>query len=189
MTTRVERDRHYDCSPGRCTAPMPSASRLRGRSVGPCVPRRTWWLRVNRAGRRQAFAFTTEGEARLAMEKLRAAAVLGQDYQPKVTTPTAPTFAPVAAEAIKIYQSTMSPEPSTLVNHASFLAVHLLPYFGTKPITSITTLEIQKFIAAKRTELADSTLKTSLPTLRLVLDHAVRLGLLSANPMRSGLRL
>ncbi len=30
--------------------------------------------------------------------------------------------------------------------------------------------------------MADSTLKTNLPTLRLVLDHAVKLGLLSTNP-------
>jgi len=37
--------------------------------------------------------------------------------------------------------------------------------------------------------LADSTIKTNLPTLRLVLDHGVKLGLLAANPMRSGERL
>jgi len=34
--------------------------------------------------------------------------------------------------------------------------------------------------------MADSTLKTNLPTLRLVLDHAVKLGLLSTNPARTG---
>jgi hypothetical protein len=37
--------------------------------------------------------------------------------------------------------------------------------------------------------MADSTLKTNLPTLRLVLDHAVKLGLLSTNPARTRERL
>jgi len=47
------RDRHYDCSPGRCTAPMPRRFPSTGARYGwgPALPRRTWWLRVNRAGR------------------------------------------------------------------------------------------------------------------------------------------
>ncbi len=96
---------------------------------------------------------------------------------------------PTGGRPRPLYGATMSLRAGTLVNHRSFLERHLKPYFGPKPITSITALEIQRFIAAKRADLADSSIKTSLPSLRLVLDHAVKLGLLGANPMRSGERL
>ena len=190
MTTRVEQDRHYFCSPGACMAPAPRKLAA-GRNVGACVPRRTWWLRtVNSVGKRVSIGFKSEVEAQMAAQKIEAARVLGVSYTPRAAAALVPTFSAVADEAIKLYASTMSPRASTLVNHRSFLEGHLKPYFGTKPITAVTTLEIQRFIAAKRdNDLADSTIKTNLPTLRLVLDHGVKLGLLAANPMRSGERL
>lgn len=191
MNVRIERDRHFECTPGRCVAPVPSARRLRGRPVGACHPRRVYWLRVNRGGRREAVAFKTKDEAIMAMEKVRAAAVLGQDYQPKVTTPAAPTFAVVAKEALQLYSQLMKPRASTRRNHEGFLRRHLLQQFGTKPVTpeTFSPLALQRFILSKQGTLSDASIKVSLPTLRLVLDHAVRLGLLPANPLRSGERL
>jgi integrase len=127
----------------------------------------------------------------LAMEKLRAAAVLGQSYQPKATMPTAPTFSAVAREALTLYTATNSLRPATLAHHESFLAQHLLPYFGAKPVTEtvFNRLEMRRFIANRREALKDSTLSVSLVTLRVILDHAVELGLLPTNPIRGGERL
>jgi integrase len=187
--TRIERDRHFACQPGACVAPVPKKLAA-GRSQGRCIPRRTWWLRTaNSTGKRISIGFKSEQEAREAAQKVEAARVLGVSYTPRAAAVLVPTFNTVADEALKLYASTMSPRASTLVNHRSFLEGHLKPYFGAKPITAVTTLEIQRFIAAKRVDLSDSTIKTSLPTLRLVLDHGVKLGLLAANPMRSGERL
>jgi integrase len=140
-------------------------------------------------GKRVSIGFKAEVEAQMAAQKIEAARVLGVSYTPRAVAGLVPTFNTVADEALKLYASTMSPRASTLVNHRSFLEWHLKPYFGVKPITAVTTIEIQRFIAATRANLADSTIKSNLPTLRLVLDHGVKLGLLAANPMRSGERL
>jgi integrase len=74
---------------------------------------------------------------------------------------------------------------STRRNHRSFLARHLLPYFGIKPVSTETfnELGIERFIADRREHLADSTLSVCLPTLKLILRHAVRQGLLPSNPL------
>jgi integrase len=189
MATRVEQDRHYFCSPGACVAPAPRRL-ARGQKPGACVPRATWWLRTrNAAGKRVSVAFKNELEALAAAQKVEAALVLGVSYTPRAAAVQVPTFSAVADEALTLYQSTMSPRGSTLANHRGFLEGHLRPYFGSKPITTITTLEVQRFIAATRNALSDSTIKASLPTLRMVLDHGVKLGLLATNPMRSGERL
>ncbi len=189
-TSRVEPDRHFDCTPGTCVAPAP---RLRGSQVaGCCTPRRCWWLRTrDSAGRRTSIAFKTEQEALAAGAKVDAARVLGQEYQPKAITPTVPTFAEVATEALQLYAQLMKPRASTLANHEGFLRVHLLPHFGTKPVTPSTfsPLELQRFILSKQDALSDASLRVNLPTLRLVLDHACKVGLLPANPLRSGGRL
>jgi integrase len=191
MTARVEADRHYHCSPGKCVAPAPRKLAT-GRNVGACIPRKTWWLRTrNSAGKRVSIAFKTEQEARMAGQKVEAARVLGVSYTPRTIAVQAPTFTAVAEEALKLYKSLMKPRPKTMSNHEMFVKVHLTPFFGAKPVTpaAFTVLEIQRFITHARTTLADSTIKASLPTLRLALDHAVKLGLLTVNPMRSGERL
>lgn len=189
-TSRVEPDRHFHCRPGQCVAPAP---RLRGAQVpGSCIPRRVWWLRTrNSAGARISIAFKSEDEARVAAAKIDAARVLGVDYQPKITTPKIPTFAEVAEEALQLYSQLMKPRAPTLANHQGFLRCHLLPHFGAKPVTpsNFSPLELQRFILAKQGALSDASLRVNLPTLRIILDHAVKLGLLPANPLRSGERL
>ena len=192
MTVRVECDRHYFCVAGKCVAPAPKKLAA-GRAAGACVPRRVWWLRTkNSAGRRVSLAFKTEQEARLSAQKVEAARVLGQDYSPRsAVAPSAPRFREVAETAIKLYIGLNNLSHGTVVNHTSYLKQHLVPEFGSKPVTAehFSRLAIKTFIAKQREIMADSTLKTSLPTLSLVLDHAVDRGLLSSNPMRGSERL
>jgi len=78
-------------------------------------------------------------------------------------------------------------------NYRSFAVQHLQPHFGQQPITDITVSAIEDFIEAKRAPggavrrqgkaLADSSLKTGLLTLRLILKRAARRGLIPVNPM------
>jgi len=114
------------------------------------------------------------------------------------TPPKAPTFAQVAEEALRLHAQLESLRPGTLRCHRKFLKNHLLPAFGALPVTPehFSQLALRRFIANLREpqdptvrRLSDSTITTSLPTLRLALDHAVELGLLPANPMKMGRRL
>jgi integrase len=190
MKSRVVRDRHFDCRPGRCTA---SAPRLRGvQAAGRCTPRRCWWLRTrDSAGRRTSIAFKSEQEAQVAAARVDAARLLGQEYQPKAITPKVPTFAEVAREALDLHVQLMKPRASTARNQRAFLERHLIPRFGAWPVTPdrFTTLALQQFVLAMQGTLSDATLKVNLPVLRLILDHAARRGLLPANPMRATGRL
>lgn len=190
MKARVERDRHFSCTPDLCVAPIQKRMTV-GQQAGACIPRRSWYLRTkNSAGRRVSISFKTESEAREAARKMEAAAVLGVAYTPRaVAGPVVPTFSSVATEAFALYEGTRTRRASTLAGHRGFLKWHLMPYFGSKPITSVTALEIQRFIVHTRTKLSDSSIRTSIPTLQVVLDHAVRLGLLLNNPIRHSERL
>src|SRR5260370_21977220 len=63
--------------------------------------------------------------------------------------------------------------------------------FGAKPVTPevFPRLAIREFIAGQRQIMKDSTLRTSLPTLGIILDYAVERGLLIGNPLRGAGRL
>jgi hypothetical protein len=193
MTTRVEQDRHYFCSPGACVAPAPRKLAA-GRNQGRCVPRKTWWLRtVNSVGKRISIGFKSEQEAREAARKVEAARILGQDYTPRVAAPSVPKFSEIAAEALKLHASTRSLRTATAGNHQSFLKHHLLPFWGIKAVSPATfsRLELRKWIAKLRgaegpRALADSTLRAYLPIMSVILDYAVERGLIVTNPMRGG---
>jgi integrase len=190
MATRVEQDRHFQCEPGLCKAPAPRKLAV-GRNQGRCIPRRTWWLRtVNSAGKRVSIGFKSEQEARTAAQKVEAARILGQDYTQRAAA-AVPTFATVADEATKLYAQTRKLQPSTKAGHAWFLKHHLLPRLGTTRVTpeNFSRLSIRRLIAELRGDLADSTLSTALAELRIVLDHAVDMGLLPSNPMRGAAAL
>lgn len=83
--------------------------------------------------------------------------------------------------------------PTTLQNYRSFAVQHRLPFFGAMPITSVDVDLIESFIERKRAPggsvrlegkpLADSSLKTGLLALRLILRRVVRRRLIEANPM------
>lgn len=104
-----------------------------------------------------------------------------------------PTFEAVAVERLQKYQALHSIRPTTLENYRFFTNRHLIPYFGSKPITALTTTSIEDFIEAKRgpsgsirfqgKALSDSSLRTGLLALRLILQRAVRTRLIVANPM------
>ena len=192
MTARVDCDRHYFCVAGKCLAAAPKKLAA-GRAAGACVPRRVWWLRTkNSAGKRVSLAFKTEPEARTAAQKVEAARTLGVDYTPRsAAAPSVPMFKEVAEAALKLYASLNDLSPSTIINHMSYFKTHLVPKFGTKPVTPevFSRLAVREFIAEQRALMMDSTLRASLPTFSICLDHAVEKGLLTSNPLRGAGRL
>jgi integrase len=139
-----------------------------------------------------SISFKTEQAAREAAQKVDAARILGQDYLPRAAAAsTATLFREVGEAALKLHASLNGLSPATIRHHASYLKKHLLPVFGSKPVTpaGFTRLEIKKFIASQREVMKDSTLRSGLPTLGIILDHAVERGLLAANPLRGAERL
>ena len=193
MTTRVEKDRHFSCTAEKCVS-APPKKLAAGRKVGRCIPRRAWYVRTtDSAGRRVSISFRNESEARDAADKLAAAKKLGlNNYTPRsAAAPTVPTFKEMAEAALKLYISTNSLSPATVMNHESYSRQHLVPAFGSKPITPevFSRLAIREFIAAQREVIKDSTLRTNLPTLGIILDYAVERGFLATNPLRGAGRL
>ncbi len=156
-----------------------------------------WWLFVDSGGRRKAKRIGTGPAGKLAAEYVAAqVAVKVAEGRPWGLdgAPSVPTFALAAAQWAPWYAGLYPTRDATKAHRASFLTHHLIPWFGTKPITDVTRAEIQKFLSAKRAyggsirvtgkPLTDSSIKVGLVGLRLILDYAVERGWLTSNPMR-----
>jgi integrase len=146
---------------------------------------------VNSAGKRTSIGFKSEQEAREAARKVEAARILGQDYKPRsAAAPRAPQFREIAEQALKLHASTRSLRPATAENHQSFFRNQMLPAWGAKEVvpSNFTRLLLREWIATMRSGkvLADSTLRTYLPIMSIILDYAVERGLLVTNPLRGG---
>ena len=159
-----------------------------------------WWLDISHKGRRKRKRVGVGRAGKKAAEhtaiKIQARLAEGDstslDPEP-LPRAAAPTFAVVAEDWLKKYPALHSIRANTLDNYRSFTEQHLVPCFGAKPITAITPTAIEDFIEAKRAPggsarrpgkgLADSSLRTGLLPLRLILQRAVRTKLIAANPM------
>ncbi|HKW92685.1 MAG TPA: site-specific integrase [Methylomirabilota bacterium] len=163
-----------------------------------------WWLFIHHGGTRRSKRVGVGAKGKKLAEdaavKIRARLLEGDlaVFAPPPAVVTAPAFAELAARWFAWYPSLTALRPGTLENHAKIIRAHLTPFFGDTPVDQITRRRVQEFIAAKRgpggspqtgKALADSTLLTLLPTLRLILDYAVEERWLSANPMAGGIRL
>lgn len=155
-----------------------------------------WYVFATWSGRRRAKRIGDRAAAEAVASQLRARLALGDQslLESRPTRPTPPTvkFETVAARWLDWYPALNALRPGTLENHKKFLCVHLVPAFGSTPIGEISRRRIQEFIAARRAAggsqktgkpLADSTIRTRLPTLKLILDYAVEERLIPANPM------
>ena len=158
-----------------------------------------WWLFVDHQGRRKAKKIGTGRRAKKLAEdaavKITARLLDGDLGVFDSTTPAEapPTFDEVFAEWRIKYPATHAVAESTLANYCSFAEHHLRPYFGRMPITSITVDVVEDFIASKRAPgrsmrrvgkpLADSSLRTGLLALRLILKRAARRKLIPVSPM------
>lgn len=160
-----------------------------------------WWVFKTYNKQRQAVRIGTGRDGKKKADevarRVAAMAALGDpavfDRPVRVVAPTsAPTFADVAQEWLAKYPALHAIRPSTLENYRSFTEKHLVPFFGTMPVDTITVDTIESFIEAKRApggsvrfegkSLSDASLRTGLHALRLILKRAVRRKLIAANP-------
>jgi integrase len=181
------------CALHNPAAPADTAKRL------PCTG--IWRVKIDYKGaRRSKDAGRGAAGKKLAeakAEQIRARLVLGDTSDLKsrepaeAKTPVVPTFAEVAAAWPEWQHSLFPVRLNTERARASFTKVHLIPWFGPRPITDLASHDaIEQFIAAKRKGgLADSALGVGLGTLGMIVSYAVRKGYIVANPMRSGIRL
>jgi integrase len=155
-----------------------------------------WWIFTDHNKQRVARCLGSGKVAKKAAEdaavQIAARLAIGDTsaLEKQAAPSTVPTFAEVA-KAWPEWSAGLYPvRPGTQKSRDSFTKVHLVPWFGAKPITDVTRGEIQSFIASKRAAgLADSFLRVGLVTLSLILGYAVERGDIPANPMKGGARL
>jgi len=138
-----------------------------------------FWVFATWRGQRRAKRIGDLSAAQAVASQLRARLALGDasvlDSRPPGPS-TAITFKAVAEKWLDWYPALNALRQGTLETHKSFIRTHLLPAFGALPIGEITRRRVQEFIAALRMTgsslatgkaLADLTLRTRLPTLKL----------------------
>src|SRR5437867_352873 len=112
-----------------------------------------WWLFIDHQGKRKAKRIGVGAEAKKRAKKaagtIEARLNLG-DLGVLAPDSAVPTFAAVAEGWLKKYPTRRAIRPSTIENYTSFTKRHLVPFFGTMPITAITPETIEDFIEAKR---------------------------------------
>ena len=110
----------------------------------------------------------------------------GRGRRVKRQKPVSLTFASVAQEWLAYYPTLGRVRESSMRGYRSFVECHLVPALGHLPVSAITADTVEAFIATKRQgegKLKDSSLRTGLLALRLILKRAVRRRLIPANPM------
>ena len=141
-----------------------------------------WWLFIDHQGRRKAkrvgVGKAGKKAAELAAIKLEARLAEGDTTILEEQT-ASPTFDAFAREWLERYPLLQAVRPNTMDNHRSFVTHHLIPHFGATTVAAITTSSVENFIVAKRRPggairftdrpLSESSLRTGLATLRLIL--------------------
>ena len=191
---RVEQDRHFECTPTKCRAAALRRRLAAGRKTGQCIPRRTIWVRFMLDGKRCSEGYPTQQEAEQRRDVI--AGMIAQELDPRrpAPPPKAPLFRDIIDPALVAHRGTRTLRPSTLENHESFAQRHVLPFFGTMPVDAdhFDRAAIRKFITHLRGGsgtpriLSDASIKSGLPTLSIILDHAVEEKWLLQNPLRGG---
>jgi integrase len=154
-----------------------------------------WYVFVHYQGRRKAKCVGTRAAAEQVKRTLEAKLALGdlsflQTEQPE-------TFAKYVELWEKQY---VDIKPSTAARYKGLLKLHILPFFGTKPLAGITRDDVKRFfselavkqvqpksknlekIDPERKTLAANSLQNALICLRVIFQSAVEDGLIAQNP-------
>lgn len=151
-----------------------------------------WYVSVNHKGKRTARSCGTGKVGKKAAEQAavliagRLAAGDSSILEERSEPEAVPTFKALAEKWPTWYVGLYGDRRfNTMRNHAAAINA-FLPTFGSWPVTRVTRKAIQDFIIANRGRLADSTLRVYTVALKAVLDYAVEMGHVAANPMRGG---
>jgi len=90
-----------------------------------------------------------------------------------------------AAKRLIAHLSELGRKRSTLASYESCVRVHLVPFFGGRPLHRITRDQVEAFIALKTREgLSPKSILNYLGILHAVFAFAERRGLVSGNPCK-----
>lgn len=106
-----------------------------------------WWVFITYNGRRTSRMVGDKAAAEAVATKIRAKLKLGE-FNFEEEKKSAPLFRDFAERFMNTY-STMNHKAATRDSYRSALDVHLNPYFGKKPIDSITRRDVKDFISTK----------------------------------------
>ena len=95
------------------------------------------------------------------------------------------TFAEYANKYFSLYKTNGSIEMNTLVGYRSYMKNHLEPFFGSRPINTISIDDVQRYINERAPVLASKTIKEHLNLLSPIFDAAIEDGLIVKNPCTS----
>lgn len=108
-----------------------------------------------------------------------------------LTRPASETFAEVAAEWLVEFPDKKKHQRTTRADYAAMLRNHLVPAFGTKRISAITSSDVDAYVVAKRKgrpSLGAQTLNQHLNRLHAIFEHARKKGLVKTNPVKDAER-
>ena len=154
-----------------------------------------WYVFIHYQGRRKAKCIGTRAAAEEVKRTLEARLALGDLGFLQTETPE--TFAKYAEVWEKQY---VDIKPSTAARYKGLLKLHILPFFGSKPLDTITRDDVKRFfselalkqvqpkskkperIDPERKTLAANSLQNALICLRVIFQSAVEDGLIAQNP-------
>ena len=148
----------------------------------------TYGVFINHHGQRKAKKVGDKRAAEAVASEIRRRLAEGTFRLPQ----RGQAFEALAEEWIEKYPLVRSVSQTTMENYISFIRHHLIPYFKSTPVTDIGYSKVEAFIAEKRgprgsarfpgKPIAEQSLRVGLVALRLILDRAVKAGILPANP-------
>ncbi len=146
------------------------------------------YVRVNHQGHRKTRVFnSTKGAQEYAaqveaMLKLGKVADVFTDPAPPPPVPPAPTFQEIASRWLAVDASTL--KATTRDDYQNILAKHLLPIFGPRPITEITSADVENWWVQLRSKgLSISHTSAIRGVLAGILRRAVNCGDIARNPV------
>jgi integrase len=113
--------------------------------------------------------------------------LLGKVERGELATPTRLTFAELAATWLEAFEALVvagERSPRTLENYTYLLNHHIIPAFGKKRLQEVTTDDIAALIVQMRNkQLAAKTINGALVPIGRILQHALRRGYITDNPL------
>ena len=137
----------------------------------------TYRVRWRADNAQRSKSFKRYDDARRFKAVLEGDLVNGSYIDPKAGTVTLSSFASDSLEAI-----TIDVRPSTRARIESIYRVHIEPAFGHMPLTAVTGAAVSDWMVRLSAQNSAASVRKIVHVLRRVLDHAVKTGLLRANP-------
>ena len=143
-----------------------------------------WYIFIDYHGRRKAKCVGTNRQvAEQVRRQVEAKLALGDFGVFEEADSQLPSFETYAEKWLK-QTAQVQCKPSTVIGYRRIVKLRLYPRFGDVPLDQITREQIKDFLGelALQGKLSRNTLRNTLCTIRVILNHAVEDGLIVRNP-------